>query len=82
MEQRDTLAVRPTRRAFVGAAAAGLAAAACRRTTHVEPASSQASGTAAAGRMPVGFVSHGAPTLALDAVKGAPSVRPRRPRAR
>ena len=46
----------------VGATALGVAKTAERRDDTTRPA---------AARMPVGFVSHGAPTLALDEVKGA-----------
>ncbi len=46
-----------------------MALAGCRRPTESSPAPTA---TAAANRAPVLFVGHGAPTIALDAAKGAP----------
>ncbi|MBL8755533.1 MAG: dioxygenase, partial [Planctomycetes bacterium] len=62
------------RRHFLQLSAAGLTAAACTPTSanmNQRPASSPAASTTAATKaMPVVFVSHGAPTLALDRVAG------------
>lgn len=62
------------RRRFLRLPAAALAAAACRSEEVPMPANEIHEPTAA-GVMPVLFVSHGAPTLALDAVAGADFTR-------